>query len=186
MALILRTCLQCMHTYELIDGAKYDRREPERYCSIDCEIDGRIDPPESVVMRAWTDGACQPNPGHAAWGIHAILFDRIIDAGGYVGEATSNVAEYHALINAFRLAKDCRVRVLQICADSKLVVMQVNGSWKVDAASLVPLRDEAQALRKAFDRVTINHVPREQNQMADALSKEALAFREGFRRETRR
>lgn len=124
------------------------------------------------------DGASRGNPGHAAIG--AVVHDssgRVAEVSEYIGEATNNVAEYRALIAGLHAALAFPARVLHVRGDSKLVIEQMQGRWKVRHAVLKPLAREAIELLRRYDTVDIEHVPREQNAEADALANAALDAR---------
>jgi ribonuclease H / adenosylcobalamin/alpha-ribazole phosphatase len=129
---------------------------------------------KNVVIEA--DGGSRGNPGPAAYG--AVLMDAdtgevIAEDGSTIGIASNNVAEYSGLIAGLRLAEayapdaDIEVRM-----DSKLVVEQMSGRWKIKHASMKPLALEANRL--APFGTTYTWVPREQNKHADRLANEAL------------
>lgn len=127
-----------------------------------------------VVVEA--DGGSRGNPGPAAYG--AVLRDAdtgavIAEEGTTIGVASNNVAEYSGLIAGLRLAEryapdaDIEVRM-----DSKLVVEQMSGRWKIKHPDMRPLAGEA--ARLAPFGTTYTWVPREQNKHADRLANEAL------------
>jgi ribonuclease HI len=92
----------------------------------------------------------------------------------YIGVATNNEAEYRALIDGLKAAADWKPDRLEIYLDSKLVVEQVNGAYRVKKAELLPLYNEVKALLGGFDDVEIKHVERENNKGADKLANMAL------------
>ena len=63
---------------------------------------------------------------------------------------------------------------MRVRADSKLVIEQLSGRWKVKADHLRPLLREARELLARYDEVDLQHVPREENADADALVNAAL------------
>jgi ribonuclease HI len=87
---------------------------------------------------------------------------------------TSNEAEYHALIFALEQAQSFAPRELQIFSDSKLVVEQMRGLYRVHHDRLRALHRRASALVDQFERVTITHISRERNQLADAIADDAV------------
>lgn len=131
----------------------------------------------------YTDGGAVNNPGPAAIGI-------IIDTGEgrlfpkkyseYIGEATNNQAEYRALIFAFKKVKALfgkkKIKDLKVefYLDSKLLVEQINGKFKIKEKDLQPLFLEIWNLKIDFGNVSFNYVPREKNQEADILVKNEL------------
>jgi ribonuclease HI len=122
-----------------------------------------------------TDGAARGNPGPAAL---AYVIERPgqgdIEFRECLGTATNNVAEYTALVRALERARELGGRRLRVHSDSELLVQQMNGNYKVKHPGLRPLYDEAQELCRGFERVTFQHVRREDNARADRLCNEAL------------
>jgi ribonuclease HI len=129
-----------------------------------------LPPVTPLVLRF--DGACAPNPGPMGVGytISQGLSRILVRAGAQVGHGTNNLAEYNALIYGLRHALRLGMWELAVLSDSLLVVNQVKGIWKVRDKGLRRHQEEAVALLDLFRDVTIEHVRREQNQEADALS----------------
>src|SRR4030043_832453 len=98
-------------------------------------------------------------------------------------ECTNNVAEYEACIMGIEEAIDLRIKILDIYGDSALVVNQITGEWDTRQAHLIPYRDYARRLLTFFNKVELHHVPRDENQMADALATLASMYRVNFRNE---
>ena len=93
----------------------------------------------------------------------------------WLGVATNNQAEYQALIEGLKAMKDWDFDRLEVCMDSRLVVEQVNGKWRVKEPELKELHRQATELLKQFgDRVTVKHVGREENRRADKLVNMAI------------
>jgi ribonuclease HI len=84
------------------------------------------------------------------------------------------VAEYTAVVRALALAHDLGARRVEMLLDSKLIVEQLHGRWRVKDAKLIPLHAEAKAHLAGFERWSATHVPRAQNKQADALCNEAI------------
>jgi probable phosphoglycerate mutase len=130
--------------------------------------------PTSVIIEA--DGGSRGNPGPAAYG--AVLKDAgtgavIAEDGTAIGVATNNVAEYSGLIAGLKLAEEFAPEAdVEVRMDSKLVVEQMSGRWKVKHPGMRPLAMEASRL--APFGTTYTWVPREQNKHADRLANEAL------------
>ncbi len=127
----------------------------------------------------YCDGGSRGNPGPSAIG--AVVLDpatdpprRLAAVSECIGITTNNVAEYKALIAGLVAAEQFGARRVRVRADSKLVVEQVKGTWKVKQAHLLTLRDEARRLLARYDDVDIRHVPRAENFDADALVNAAL------------
>lgn len=92
----------------------------------------------------------------------------------WLGVTTNNEAEYHALIEGFKAAKDWKPDRLEVFLDSKLVVEQMNGRYRIKAPELVPLHKKASELLREFPDVAVSHVDREKNRGADALANMAI------------
>jgi ribonuclease HI len=129
-----------------------------------------------VRTRLFTDGAARGNPGPAGAGAVIVNTDGHIVAkvGKFLGDATNNVAEYMGLILGLKRAKAMGIKELDVLADSELMVKQLSGEYSVKADHLKPLHLEAEALLKGFAEVTVRHIPREENEAADAMSNRAI------------
>jgi len=92
----------------------------------------------------------------------------------YLGVQTNNVAEYTGVLRALALAEELGARAVDLLLDSKLIVEQLHGRWRVKDAKLIPLHAEAKVRLGRFDRWSAKHVPRAQNKQADALCNEAI------------
>ena len=128
-------------------------------------------------LRVEADGGSRGNPGPAAYG--ALVRDAatgalLAESAAQIGTATNNVAEYRGLIAGLRAARaiDASARVL-VAMDSKLVVEQMSGRWKIKHADMRALALEARDILPA-DQVTYEWVPRESNSAADRLVNAAL------------
>ncbi|MEM4143951.1 MAG: ribonuclease HI [Candidatus Bathyarchaeia archaeon] len=135
------------------------------------------------MIVAYFDGSCEPvNPGGIATYGFVIYFDdvKIGEGRGLATEpwsenATNNIAEYRALIEALKwLIKHGLKGEVTVRGDSKLCIMQMRGKYAVKAARIIPLYNEAKALSKFFKKVKFEWVPREQNKEADLQSEQAL------------
>jgi queuosine biosynthesis protein QueD len=136
-------------------------------------------PPAIARALLNTDGGSRGNPGKSGIGFTLSVDDGrglvvICRGGAYIGVATNNVAEYRALIWGLRNARALRVRELDICADSELLVKQLRGEYRVKNAGIRPLFSEAQQLLAGFGSFSVKHVYREQNSAADTLANEAM------------
>ena len=126
-----------------------------------------------VVVEA--DGGSRGNPGPSAYGAVLRLESGQILAedGSRIGQATNNVAEYSGLIAGLRLAERYAPgSAVEVRMDSKLVVEQMSGRWKVKHPNMLPLVEEARRL--APEGTTYVWVPRDRNVHADRLANEAL------------
>jgi ribonuclease HI len=120
----------------------------------------------------YTDGAARGNPGPA--GIGVVLTDgrgrTLLEIAEGIGPATNNVAEYRAVLAGLKAAADRGSSSVLVRSDSRLLVEQLSGRFRVKNPTLVKLHEEARALMKRFDRVAFEHVPREMNKAADRLA----------------
>ncbi len=129
----------------------------------------------------YTDGAAEPNPGHA--GIGVVIFDEdgrdICQHSEYIGERTNNEAEYRALIKALELAPKFCTRSVVCHSDSELLVRQLNRIYRIKKPHLLALNKEIRQAEQVFQAVEYIHVPREHErlQIADSLSREAIETR---------
>jgi ribonuclease HI len=127
-----------------------------------------------------TDGGARGNPGPAAIGVVIQDDGKIIhEHKAYLGEQTNNVAEYEALLYALgwvsRFCVDKNVDSVEFLLDSKLVVEQVQGHWKVKEAHLQTLVSKAKELLVSLPcSYAFRYVPRAQNAHADKLVNQAL------------
>jgi ribonuclease HI len=134
-----------------------------------------------VISRAiiQTDGASRGNPGPASIG--GVIWDYegqvIAEVSKAIGIATSNVAEYRALVETLAKALELGVEFVDIRLDSELIVRQVNGSYRTRKPKLKKLLSQVQGLLRSFDGYVIQHVPRWDNRHADALANKALDAR---------
>jgi len=126
-----------------------------------------------------SDGGARGNPGPAGVGFVLFADDGSIEYSGgrYLGEATNNIAEYEALIWGLEVAHFAGVTQITACADSELVVKQINGEYRVKHANLKPLHQKARALLQKFESFRVIYIPREQNKEADFLVNEAIDAR---------
>ncbi|XP_019197694.1 PREDICTED: uncharacterized protein LOC109191489 [Ipomoea nil] len=85
-------------------------------------------------------------------------------------QCSNNVAEYQALILGLEIAGDMKQLRINIYGDSKLIINQVLGLYEVKKAELVPYNNYAKILMQWLGDVTIEHVPRKENNQADALA----------------
>ena len=122
------------------------------------------------------DGGSRGNPGPAAYGAlvrDADTGETLLREGLSIGRATNNVAEYSGLIAGLEMAREIDPgAAVEVRMDSKLVVEQMAGRWKIKHVDMKPLALRANQLRPV--EVVWTWVPREQNKRADALANLAL------------
>ena len=136
-----------------------------------------------------TDGAARGNPGPASLG--AALYDlrrpdardprAVPDAwiSEYLGTQTNNVAEYTGVVRALDLAHELGAAEVHLLLDSKLIVEQLTGRWRVKDAKLIPLWTAARRRLAELSRWSAAHVPRAQNSVADRFANEAIDRAQG-------
>ncbi len=130
-------------------------------------------PPLHVTLH--TDGGARGNPGPAAIGYVIAREQEVIDEHGQtIGDTTNNVAEYTALLRGLERALQLGATHVDCKLDSLLVVEQLNRNYRVKDATLAQLFTKVWNLTHSFQRVTFQHIPREQNSAADALVNRAL------------
>ncbi|MFI8260214.1 bifunctional RNase H/acid phosphatase [Streptomyces sp. NPDC085665] len=123
------------------------------------------------------DGGSRGNPGPAGYG--AVVLDpatgeTLAERAEYIGVATNNVAEYKGLIAGLKAARELSPdAVVQVRMDSKLVVEQMSGRWKIKHPDMKPLAAEAAKILPRA-QVTYEWIPRERNMHADRLANEAM------------
>ena len=91
-----------------------------------------------------------------------------------IGIRTNNEAEYSALIRGLEIGLELNIINIKIYADSELVVKQVSGEYKVKHERMRPLHRKAIALLSQYSNWSLQHVPRNDNTIADKLSKEGM------------
>ncbi|MFI1285279.1 bifunctional RNase H/acid phosphatase [Streptomyces sp. NPDC020858] len=133
--------------------------------------------PRPVRFVVEADGGSRGNPGPAGYG--AVVLDpatgeTLAERAEYIGVATNNVAEYKGLIAGLAAARDLAsdAQVL-VRMDSKLVVEQMSGRWKIKHPDMKPLAAEAARILPRA-QVTYEWIPREKNKHADRLANEAM------------
>jgi len=94
----------------------------------------------------------------------------VTEVGEGIGVATNNVAEYTAAIRGLSMARDMGASSVVLRSDSKLLIEQLSGRWRVRNPTLIRLHEEARGLLGTFERARLEHVPRERNRRADALA----------------
>ena len=130
--------------------------------------------PERVVVHV--DGGARGNPGPAGVGVvvtgeHG---EELARANDFIGVATNNEAEYHALLLGLARASQLGAREVEVVNDSQLVARQITGEYRVKKADLKPLHAQALAALRGFERWHVRSVPREQNEIADGLVNAAI------------
>ena len=131
------------------------------------------------TLLIYSDGGARGNPGPAAVGyvIKDMSGAILAQAGLQIGVGTNNEAEYRGIEAALQAAasfEDAKGKKIQAFLDSKLVVEQLSGRWKIKEARLAALARQVKNLEQNFAKVAYTHIPRERNREADALLNKAL------------
>lgn len=124
------------------------------------------------------DGGSRGNPGPAGYGalVRDAVTGRVLaERAASVGRATNNVAEYGGLVAGLQAALDLEASAqVEVRMDSKLVVEQMSGRWKIKHPDMRQLALQAQQIARQLGGVTYTWVPRAQNGAADALANSAM------------
>jgi len=128
------------------------------------------------------DGGSRGNPGEAAYGF-AVFDDEnhlIYGEGKRLGVNTNNVAEYSAVINAFRWVIEHypNIEHINFRLDSMLVARQMDGIFKVKHPNMRELFITAKRLESQLSaQIMYSQIPRAENKVADGLVNDALDFK---------
>jgi len=130
-----------------------------------------------VKVTVYTDGGSRGNPGVAGSG--SVVYDddgtTLAEIAYVVGQKSSNnVAEYHGLLRGLEAARDLGATEVDVYMDSKLVVEQMSGRWKIKHPDMKKLALDARNIAAGFSAVTYSWVPRAKNKKADELSNVAM------------
>ena len=131
------------------------------------------------------DGGSRGNPGVAAGGslvIDAATGEVLAEMGVYCGITTNNVAEYNGMIAGIRKALQIDpTAVLHVRLDSKLVVEQMSGRWKIKHPGMAELAAQAREILTGTP-VSFEWIPRAENSRADRLANESMDKKLSFER----
>ena len=121
------------------------------------------------------DGGSRGNPGPAAFGAVVYENDKIVkEIGAAIGVASNNVAEYQGLIAGLKAANEIDpAATILVKMDSKLVVEQMSGRWKVKHPNMKELVKQAFATHDP-KLVSYQWIPREENSHADSILNDVL------------
>jgi ribonuclease HI len=130
-------------------------------------------PPDATIH---TDGACSGNPGPAGAGF--VICDpagqTLAEGAVPIGQATNNIAEYQGVISSLEKAHELGLRRVVVRSDSELMCKQMWGQYRVKNPVLVKMHVRVRELMRQFDEVSFQHVPREHNEDADRLARQAV------------
>ncbi len=126
-------------------------------------------------LTIYIDGASKGNPGHSGIGIVIWHNGQVIkNISHYIGLATNNIAEYSAFICGLQECLLLKADRVDFYTDSELLFRQIRKIYKVKNPHIQALYDQAVRLISGFQGFTIQHIPREKNQDADALATKAV------------
>jgi ribonuclease HI len=137
-------------------------------------LDGESSPQPQDPLFVYIDGACRGNPGPGGAGVVIYKGDIVIGkASRSLGKVTNNIAEYEAVILGLKKAMEVGAKKVVLFTDSKLLVNQMNGRWCIKDKALVRLSLEVDRIRKGFEEVSFNYIPRNKNKEANLLAIQA-------------
>lgn len=132
------------------------------------------------MIRAYFDGACEPNPGgKASYGYVVYQYDIKIHESGHQlnplenGHTSNNIAEYCGLIATLKylLSHKLLDHEIYVFGDSQLVIKQISGLWNVNKGLYVPYYKIAIKYAQLFTNILFEWIPKERNTEADKLSR---------------
>lgn len=134
------------------------------------------------MIKAYFDGCMEPkNPGGTgAYGVIVFKNDQEIYRASKMFDPTpnqsNNYAEYAGFlaILEYLLKNEMEQEEIHIYGDSNLVIQQMSGRWKIRQGYYVPLALIARKLVVKFPKLKLQWIPREENNLADELSKAEL------------
>jgi ribonuclease HI len=133
---------------------------------------------DTKKVTIYADGAARGNPGPASIGV--VIKDesdnKVAEISNHIGTATNNQAEYLAIIAGLEKVISLGYKNVIVKADSELVIMQINGLYKIRNTALRPLYQKVVQLTGSLENVLLTYIPREQNADADALANRALDY----------
>jgi ribonuclease HI len=125
-------------------------------------------------MIVYTDGACSGNPG--PMGIGAVVYkggEILKQVGEPEGEGTNNLAEYLAVKRGLEEAIKLGADAIEVRTDSRLVVQQLSGKFRIKVPHLREIKKEIDHLTEGI-AVKYTWIAREKNKLADKLAKDAV------------
>jgi ribonuclease HI len=132
----------------------------------------------------YTDGGARGNPGHAAYGfvVYNDKKQKLFSGSRYLNKTTNNQAEYKGVVGALEFIysicennKSDNVLTINFYLDSKLIVEQMNGNYKIKNEGLKLIYwNIKELISKIGANVNFFHIPREKNKVADRLVNEEI------------
>jgi ribonuclease HI len=137
-----------------------------------------------MSYQLYFDGACKFNnqsTDKRKAGSGAVIFKDDIEIDSIINNLntldiilTNNVAEYYALIIGLEKAIELNITDLIVKGDSLLVINQVNQKFKINSKHLLELYNQVILLKKKFNNISFQHIPRNLNKRADQLANECI------------
>ena len=130
-----------------------------------------------MQVSMYCDGGSRGNPGVAGSG--SVVYDASGETLGEIAyvvgkKSTNNVAEYYGLVCGLEACREVGATHVDVFMDSKLVVEQMTGRWKIKHPDMQKLARQAREIASSFEKVTYTWVPRAKNKKADELSNVAM------------
>jgi ribonuclease HI len=129
------------------------------------------------MIYLYCDGACRGNPGLSSVGVYAYKEKPevpVFTISKAIGKGTNNEAEWTSLILGLEKCLELGEKVARVYMDSQLVVEQANGRYKTKKPELKVFKSKFEILQMSFQKLEIEHIPREKNAKADKLANAAL------------
>ncbi|XP_050896677.1 uncharacterized protein LOC127103465 [Lathyrus oleraceus] len=98
-------------------------------------------------------------------------------------DCTNNMEEYETCIYGLETVIDLRIKILEVYGDSALIISQVKGDWETRDSKLIPYKEHIRNMIPYFDEISFHHIPREENQLADAPATLASMFKVKWKNE---
>uniref|UniRef100_A0A6C0EC81 RNase H type-1 domain-containing protein n=1 Tax=viral metagenome TaxID=1070528 RepID=A0A6C0EC81_9ZZZZ len=132
--------------------------------------------PDKDTYTLFFDGCSKNNPGKSGAGASIInnTANEIWSQSKYIGNATNNKAEYESLLLGLNGAIELNIKKLIVKGDSKLVIKQLSGNYKIKSDNLLEIFNEINEKIKFFDTILFFHINRKDNKRADELANKAL------------
>lgn len=133
-----------------------------------------------LALIAYADGGSRGNPGEAACAAFITTDDghELLRRAKRLGKTTNNVAEYEAVLLALDLCKELGAAHVTLRVDSELVARQIEGQYKVRHPDLMQLHHRVILRKRTFEHLSVEHIPRKKNEVADAMVNACLDNKE--------
>jgi ribonuclease HI len=134
-----------------------------------------------ITVKIYADGAARGNPGPSAWAFILMQGEKMLEKKSeYLGMGTNNNAEYSAILNALKRAKELKHFEVRVFSDSQLIIKQLNQEWSVRNPNLKKIHTQIVQILKQFNDAQFIHVPRENKfiKICDRLCNECLDLRD--------